>query len=419
VPGGRSERIAAHVHHASPTIKFRGCTGPPTDILGDAKAERGHRCGVLDRIDRRKFDHAVPLCFSAALLNQGWITLDIVHPVKLLDFLHHEVSPIRRHDHAVFQPEVLEAFVNVGRWITEHVGQASDCVAGDFHVIAAPMCLTFHYVSFMLRSTPDMCISASETTENHPMSTASLTLTGSVAALAAALQAFDAASADAGNSPRVQTPPTPSTDTGLGTVAPMPLPSAPSGAALTPIAPMPSTLPDSTDSDDDEDGEASDGSGLDAEGLPWDERIHSSSKKKTAKGVWAAVRNGPKGEALAAIKDELRGVTQAEMPLPTPTPVMAPLPVPMPVAAAPVMAPLPVPMPVPMPVAAAPAATEEWDFAKLMAHIGPKMGMGGVIDPTYLAAVCQHYGIGSITDSATKPEVISQLVAQFQADSRW
>lgn len=259
------------------------------------------------------------------------------------------------------------------------------------------------------------------------MSTASLTLTGSVAALAAALQAFDAASE--GNPPAVTQ--TGSTDTGLGTVAPMPLPSDPSGAASTPIAPMPTTLPDLTDSDDDEDGEASDGSGLDAEGLPWDERIHSSSKKKTAKGVWAAVRNGPKGEALAAIKDELRGVTQAEMPLPTPAPVMAPLPVPMPVAAPPVMAPLPVPMPVPMPVAAAPvpmpvaepvaapAATEEWDFAKLMAHIGPKMGMGGVIDPTYLAAVCQHYGIGSITDSATKPEVISQLVAQFQADNRW
>lgn len=253
------------------------------------------------------------------------------------------------------------------------------------------------------------------------MTTASLTLTGSIAALTAALQAFDTATE--GNSHPAT--PTASTDIGLGTPAPMPLPSNPSGAALTPIAPIPPMSAVSTGSDDeDEEGEASDGTGVDAEGLPWDARIHSSSKKKTAKGLWVSVRGGPKGADLAAIKDELRGVTQVPMPLaaPAPTPVLAPIPVP-----EPVLAPIPMPMPVtptPEPVAAMPQpipmpapATEEWDFAKLMAHIGPKMG--STIDPTYLAAVCQHYGLGSITDSATKPEVIGQLVAQFQADGRW
>ena len=51
-----------------------------------------------------------------------------------------------------------------------------------------------------------------------------------------------------------------------------------------------------------------------------------------------------------------------------------------------------------------------------MAQIGPKMGT--TIDPQYLAQVCQHYGIGAITDTATKPELIGQLVAQFKADGR-
>lgn len=297
---------------------------------------------------------------------------------------------------------------------------------------------------------------------------ASLTLTGSIAALTAALQAFErvdgepdagtrtvtpltpvnstlsraidhALAADAGNSPAVTQ--TASIDTGTGTPAPMPLPSVPSGVASTPIAPIPSTLPDSTDSEDDEEGEPSDGSGVDAEGLPWDERIHSSSKKKTAKGLWAARKGGPKGDALAAIKDELRGVTQVPMPLPVPVaapaPVVPPMPPVMPASVEPVAAPAPMPQPVPTPMPAptpmpvpvepvaapapmptpAPAATEEWDFAKLMAQIGPKMG--SVITPDYLAQVCQHYGIGAITDTATKPELIGQLVAQFQADGRW
>jgi len=297
--------------------------------------------------------------------------------------------------------------------------------------------ISYHYVSFLLRSTPIMCIRLPETTENHM--TASLTLTGSVAALSAALAAFERVdgepdagtrtvtpltpTADAGNSlPVTQTA---STDTGAGIPAPMPLPSAPSGVASTPIAPIPSTLPDSTDSEDE--GEETDGSGVDAEGLPWDERIHSSSKKKTAKGVWAKRRGGPSGAELAAIEAELRGVTQ--VPMPTPAPVVPPMPVPVvPVGGVPEAAPIPAPMPAPPQPAPTPVAppaptpapapvAEEWDFAKLMMHIGPKMG--SVITPEYLAQVVQRFGLNAITDAATKPEVIGQLVAQFQADNVW
>lgn len=253
-----------------------------------------------------------------------------------------------------------------------------------------------------------------------------------------------------------------STDIGAGIPQPMPAPSAPNGAASTPTVPMPSTLPAATiiptgpTGADDEEGEPSDGTGLDAEGLPWDARIHSSSKKKTAKGLWAARKGGPKGDELAAIKDELRGMIQQPLPLhtggvvsaPIPMPLVgeivaptvlptAPMPIPVPVppmpaplnAAEPVPTPLPIPMPtvseppvqaqpvaapVPQPVAGA----EEWDFAKLMAQIAPKIG-SGAISTEYLVQVCAAHGINSVTDTASKPEVIPALVAQFKTDGVW
>lgn len=46
---------------------------------------------------------------------------------------------------------------------------------------------------------------------------------------------------------------------------------------------------------------------VDADGLPWDERIHSSNKKKTAKGVWVA-RRGVDDITRMSVVNELRGV---------------------------------------------------------------------------------------------------------------
>jgi hypothetical protein len=47
---------------------------------------------------------------------------------------------------------------------------------------------------------------------------------------------------------------------------------------------------------------------VDADGLPWDERIHSSNKKKTAKGVWVA-RRGVDDITRMGVVNELRGVS--------------------------------------------------------------------------------------------------------------
>jgi hypothetical protein len=53
--------------------------------------------------------------------------------------------------------------------------------------------------------------------------------------------------------------------------------------------------------------QAADPSGLDSKGLPWDERIHSGSRKFNADGSWRYRKNVP-DETKAAVEGELRGL---------------------------------------------------------------------------------------------------------------
>lgn len=88
---------------------------------------------------------------------------------------------------------------------------------------------------------------------------------------------------------------------------------------------------------------------FDKEGLPWDERIHSSNHKLTGQGVWARRRNIT-DEVYNAVKAELLAkwgaaepVTEdAPIPAPISEPVQAPIVAPAPVAPAPVQAFVPV-----------------------------------------------------------------------------
>ena len=98
---------------------------------------------------------------------------------------------------------------------------------------------------------------------------------------------------------------------------------------------------------------------FDKEGLPWDERIHSSNHKLTAQGVWQR-RRGISDEVYNTVKAELLGKWEAAEPVtedaPIPEPVQAPV-----VAPAPVQAFVPVqqvqaPVVAPAPVAPAPVA---------------------------------------------------------------
>ena len=76
---------------------------------------------------------------------------------------------------------------------------------------------------------------------------------------------------------------------------------------------------------------------FDKEGLPWDERIHSSNHKLTAQGVWQR-RRGVSDEVYNTVKAELLGKWEAAEPVTED----APIPAPVQQVQAPVVAPAPV-----------------------------------------------------------------------------
>lgn len=97
-------------------------------------------------------------------------------------------------------------------------------------------------------------------------------------------------------------------------------PAAPSASAPTPPAPPAAPVPPAP---------ATSGAvELDKAGLPWDERIHSSSKNFIADGTWRRKR-GVDDALVATVEAELRGLAAAPaQSVPTPAPVAPAAPVP-------------------------------------------------------------------------------------------
>lgn len=139
---------------------------------------------------------------------------------------------------------------------------------------------------------------------------------------------------------------------------------------------------------------------FDKEGLPWDERIHSSNHKLTAQGVWTR-RRGITDEVYNSVKVELLGKWEAAEPVTEDAPVVAPAPIsasvqapvvaPAPVQAfvpvqqpqAPVTAPAPVVAPAPVAAPAAPApSTFETFSSKLQYALANKL-----IEANYMQGV--------------------------------
>lgn len=139
---------------------------------------------------------------------------------------------------------------------------------------------------------------------------------------------------------------------------------------------------------------------FDKEGLPWDERIHSSNHKLTAQGVWTR-RRGITDEVYNSVKAELLGKWEAAEPVTEDAPVVAPAPISAPVQApvvapapvqafvpvqqpqAPVTAPAPVVAPAPVAAPAAPApSTFETFSSKLQYALANKL-----IEANYMQGV--------------------------------
>lgn len=211
-----------------------------------------------------------------------------------------------------------------------------------------------------------------------------------------------------------------------------PAPTAPAAApqAPGPVAPVNAATPASAPST--AAATPSNGVDLDADGLPWDERIHAGSKTKTTKGVWTAKRGVNDGAFIAKVKAELRALmaipaapaappVQAQIPMPPaapPAPIVtaagaavglpvAPLPPGSPEAAlaATVQAP-------PVPPSAAAVTLGAYagpaTFPDLITVLTPAMSQGR-LTTEMLNEACNVVGVPSLPLLASRPDLIPQV----------
>lgn len=151
----------------------------------------------------------------------------------------------------------------------------------------------------------------------------------------------------------------------------------------------------------------SNGVELDNDGLPWDERIHSSNKKKSANGKWQLRRNVQPAQRTK-IEGELRATLAAgggaAQPAATPA-AAAPTNMPVPGAAA--------PSGMPMPGAAAPAVDP--NFTELTQTISAMLAAGKV-DEAGVKSWLLHFGIadGNLQNAVHNPEATKNALAEFK-----
>lgn len=143
---------------------------------------------------------------------------------------------------------------------------------------------------------------------------------------------------------------------------------------------------------------------VDSTGLPWDARIHSSSKAINADGTWRK-RKGLNDDGLVKrIEGELRAV----MAVPAAPVETAPIPLPPPVIPAPSVAPAVPTAPPPAPAAAIPTT-----LAELMPRITGAMVAGTLPNNALLDAVNAN-GIPDLPTLAHRPDLIPQVWSVLQ-----
>lgn len=151
------------------------------------------------------------------------------------------------------------------------------------------------------------------------------------------------------------------------------------------------------------------GAQLDKDGVPWDERIHSSNKEMTDKGVWRK-RRGVSPADFERITAELKATMGAGLPAAIPATALAAPAVtapPLPAAAAPVMPALPLPPAGPTP--------EQLAYDELCRVIAENLrtpnNPAGRITDEWVNQVIVHYGV---VDSVTNTGSLQLL--QHRAD---
>lgn len=196
---------------------------------------------------------------------------------------------------------------------------------------------------------------------------------------------------------------------------------------------------------------------VDKNGLPWDDRIHSTPAKLTTKGEWRA-RRGVAPQLVASVEAELRARTAAPVqqtqsvvmqqqppfgaiPGTVPNPVAqqpAPQvdyvpyqqPAPVQMQQPPVVQyqqPAPVQQPVQQPQAQAPQQVDFNGFMQQVQRLLPQRDANGapLVDPTYLVNVSQRVGqafgaqVNAITDIMGNQPMIDYAIQLMTSEGRW
>lgn len=157
----------------------------------------------------------------------------------------------------------------------------------------------------------------------------------------------------------------------------------------------------------DEDGTEEPAGDLDTNGIPWDERIHSGTKKQNKDGTWARRRNTDdavyeqvmaelKAAHVALVGDSAASAfgTQAPPAVPGPPAPPAPPAVPVPPAPPAASAP-PAPAPVPASTPPSPTAAVDVSFPAIMRTV-TELQRDGKIDRAGVNEVLGQMGVASI-----------------------
>lgn len=146
---------------------------------------------------------------------------------------------------------------------------------------------------------------------------------------------------------------------------------------------------------------------LDGEGLPWDQRIHASTKtKRQSDNTWKLIK-GIDQALVAAVKAELRAAMGSVAPPPVYTPTAMPDPslvvTPPPVIPAPPTAVTPPPAPATGPT-----------FPELVQIVSKHMG-DGTIAMIEVQDICKANGFAALPLVSNRPDMIPTILAQMEA----
>ncbi len=158
---------------------------------------------------------------------------------------------------------------------------------------------------------------------------------------------------------------------------PTPVTPPPPAAPAVPPPPVESAVPVAEHAD-------AAGIELDADGLPWDERIHANTKTKDVKGRWKYLRGVDKVTLVPQVEAELKAMMREPATEETPPPPAAPE------------------------TTAAPASQTVTTFAQLITAIQTQH----ISEENYQAAINKH-GIQSLALLGARPDLIPVVAADL------